>query len=250
MSEAIWFLKRCPLFEHLGADESRRLEAHSRMHTFPRRSVVYFPDDAGESVLLLTRGRVKILALTPDGREMIFAFIEPGELFGELAVLDPSPRSERAEAVEESCVLAVPREELLWLMGRRPDVALSVTKLIGLRLRRVENRLKNLVFRSIRERTVGVLLELLASHGCADGGRWEIGLRLSHQELANLIGATRETVTLTLGQLQRERLIEISRRRITVLNRGRLAAEANEGERPKPAPRPGTADPINLRVNT
>jgi len=232
MNEAIWFLKRCPLFEHLTADECRRLEARARARTFPRKAVVYFPDEPGESVLLLTRGRVKIMALTPDGRETILAFIEPGELFGELAVLDPAPRSEHAEAVEDSHALAIPREELLWLMGRRPDVALSVTKLLGLRLRRVENRLKNLLFRSNRERTAAVLLELLASHGRPAGRGWEIGLRLSHQELASLIGATRETVTGTLGRLQKEGLIVVTRRRITVLDRGRLAAEVNgEAER-------------------
>lgn len=236
MSEAIWFLKRCPLFEHLSTDECRRLEAHSRSRLFPRRSVIYFPDEPGESVLLLTRGRVKIMALTPDGREMIFTFIEPGELFGELAVLDPAPRSEHAEAVEDSCVLAIPREELLWLMGQRPDIALSITKLIGLRLRRIENRLKNLLFRSVRERTVAMLLELLGSHGRTAGERWEIDLRLSHQEFANLIGATRETITMTLGQLQKEGLIVVNRRRITVLDRNRLAAEAAGG--PPPADQP------------
>jgi CRP/FNR family cyclic AMP-dependent transcriptional regulator len=226
MSEAIWFLKRCPLFEHLTPDECQRLESRSRARAFPRRSTIYFPDEPGESVLLLTRGQVKIMALTPDGREMIFAFIEPGELFGELAVLDAAPRNEHAEAVEDSHALAIPRDELLWLMGRRPDIALSVTKLIGLRLRRIENRLRNTLFRSTRERTVAVLLELLASHGRAAGGRWEIGLRLSHQEMANLIGATRESVTLTLGQLQKEGLIEVNRRRVIVLDRNRLAAEA------------------------
>src|SRR5262245_36248722 len=121
MSEAIWFLKRCPLFEHLDADECRRLESRARGRAFPRRSVLYFPDEPGESVILLTRGRVKVMALTPDGREMIFAFIEPGELFGELAVLDSSPRNEHAEAVEDSYALSIPREEILWLMSQRPD---------------------------------------------------------------------------------------------------------------------------------
>jgi CRP-like cAMP-binding protein len=152
-------------------------------------------------------------------------------------VLDDRPRKEYAEAVEDSLVLALPREELLWLMARRPDVALSVTKLLGFRLRRVENRLRNTLFRSTRERTIGLILELLDEHGeQLAGGGWEVRVRLSHQELANLIGATRESVTLALGQLQRDGLIAVHRRFIRVPDRRRLATAA---EGPEPARRPG-----------
>jgi CRP/FNR family transcriptional regulator, cyclic AMP receptor protein len=226
MTEKIWYLKRCPLFELLSFEEAQRLDGRSLARTFHRKEIVYFPDEASESVLVLARGRVKIKAVTPDGREMIFAFIEAGELFGELAILDGEPRNEYAEAAEESLVLAVPREELLWLMGRRPDIALHVTKLLGFRVRRIENRLRNVLFRSTREKAVALLLELLESHGRSAANHWEIRMRLSHQEFANLIGSTRETVTATLGQLQREGIIEIQRKQITVLERARLVAEA------------------------
>jgi CRP-like cAMP-binding protein len=238
MSETIWFLKRCPLFERLSPMESQRLEAHALARSFARREIIYFPDEPGRTVLVLVRGRVKIKAVTPDGRETIFAFIEAGELFGELAVIDEQPRREYAEAVDDSLVLAVPREDLLWLMARRPDVALSVTKLLGFRLRRVENRLRNTLFRSTRERTVGLLLELLEAHGEPVEDGWEIRLRLSHQELANLIGSTRESVTLALGRLQRDGLIAVRRRLIRVRNREKLAAAA-DSPGPVPARRPG-----------
>ena len=239
MNETIWYLKRCPLFAQLTADECRRLEARSRARAFPRGSVVYFPDEPGQSVLLLTEGRVKIRTVTPDGRETILVFVEPGELFGELALVDPAPRDEYAEAVQDSRLLAIPREELLGLIARRPDVALSVTKLLGLRLRRVENRLKNLLFRNTRERLVALLLELLGSHGRPAAGGWELRTRLTHQDLANLIGSSRETVTLTLGQLQREGVIAVVRRRIVVRDRGRLAADAG-GRAGLPGPGTGT----------
>jgi CRP-like cAMP-binding protein len=246
MSEKIWYLKRCPLFERLNPAECRRLEAHALMRAFRPREVIYFPAEPGQTVLLLARGRVKIKAVTPDGRETILAFIEAGELFGELALLDEAPRDEFAEAVEASQVVAIPREDLLGLMGRRADVALHITKLLGFRRRRIENRLRNILFRSNRERTVALLLELLETHGQRADGRWEIRLPLSHQELANLIGATRETVTVTLGQLQRERLIEVRRRRIQVLDRGRLVAEASGQIRPPLAgARPGSRPGVN-----
>jgi CRP-like cAMP-binding protein len=231
MSETIWFLKRCPLFEGLTPAQRQRLEARAVLRNFRRGQVIYFPTEPGRSVLLLARGRVKIKALTPEGKETIFAFIEEGELFGELALLDEAPRNEYAEAVGEVRVVALLREDLLWLMGQRPDVALSLTKLVGLRRRRIENRLRNLLFRSTRERLLGLLQELLDSHGQPNGAGWEIRLQLSHQELANLIGATRETVTLTLGQLQREGLIRVLRRRLLVLDRKRLDAAAGGEER-------------------
>src|SRR5215471_18528254 len=151
MSEKIWYLKRCPLFERLTPAEAQRLDSRALARSFHAKEMIWFPDEPGESVLVLARGRVKIKAVTPDGRETIFAFIEPGELFGELAILDGESRQDYAESVEDSLVLAVPRTELLWLMERRPDVALHVTKLLGFRLRRIENRLRNLLFRSTRE---------------------------------------------------------------------------------------------------
>jgi CRP-like cAMP-binding protein len=229
MSETIWYLKRCPLFERLSADESQRLEARALARNFAKRQIIYFPDEPGQTILLLARGRVKIKAVTPDGRESIFAFIEEGEVFGELALLDVEPRREYAEAVEDSLVLAVPREDVLWLMERRPAVALHVTKLLGFRRRRIENRLRNILFRSTRERTISLVLELLDSHGGrSDRGGWEIRLKLSHQELANLIGATRESVTLALGRLQREGLIAVQRRTIRVPDRTKLAAAADD----------------------
>lgn len=224
VSKTIRHLKQCPLFERLTPAECRRLESHARVRAFRPREFVYFPSEPGHTVLLLARGRVKIKAVTPDGRESILAFFEAGELFGELALFDTSPRDEYAEAVEASQVLILPREELLWLMARRPDVALHVTRLLGIRRRRVENRLRNILFRSVRERTVALLLELLEAHGQPAGGRGEVHPRLSHQELANLIGATRETVTATLGQLRCEGLIAVRRRRIYVLDRVRLTA--------------------------
>src|SRR5262249_44952920 len=209
-----------------------RLERRAVMRKFQRGNIIYFPEDPGRSILVLLRGRVKIKALTLQGKETILAFIDEGEIFGELALVDSEPRREFAEAVENAQVLVIPSEDIHWLLARRPDVALSITKLLGLRRRRIENRLRNILFCSIRERLIHLLLELVESHGRATGAGWEIDLRLSHQDVANLIGATRETVTLGLGQLQVEKRIRVSRRRIIVVNRADLAREV-QGTSPR-----------------
>jgi CRP-like cAMP-binding protein len=239
MVEKIWFLKRCNLFERLTPAETDHLERRAATRSFKRGNIIYFPDDPGRSVLVLLHGRVKIKSLTAQGKETILAFIDEGEIFGELALFNSEPRQEYAEAVENAQVLLIPTEDLNWLLERRPDVALSITKLLGLRRRRIENRLRNILFCSIRERIIHLLLELVESHGRRIALGWEIGLKLSHQDLANLIGATRETVTLGLGQLRAEQHIRVSRQRIVVVNREALAREVQgtSGKATEPAPR-------------
>ena len=116
-------------------------------------------------------------------------------------------RGEYAEAVEDAQVLVIPQEDLCWLMEQRADLALSITKLVGLRRRRIETRLRNILFLSSRERMVHMLLELIDSYGDRLGNACAIRLPLTHQDLASLIGVTRETVTVILGQLQFDRLL-------------------------------------------
>lgn len=237
MDGTLWYWKRCDLFEQLTPEQADRLNRSALVRHFKRHALVYSPTEPGQTVLVLAEGRVKIKDLTPDGKETILAFIEAGELFGELALLDEEARQEYAEAVVDSRVLVLPRGELLWLMEARPEVALSVTKLIGLRRRRIENRLRNVLFLPSRERLVRLLVELQESHGDRYCNRCEIRLPLSHQDLASLIGVTRETVTVALGQLQRDGLISTQRRRLVVTDCRRLAALAGIPA-PTPQPRP------------
>lgn len=227
MSEKLWYLKRCPLFEQLQEDQLRRIEGSSKSRSFPRGSPIYLPVDETDSVFLLASGRVKICHLTPDGKQSILAFIEPGELFGELALLDQSPREEYAEAIDASTVVMIPRSAMQEIMAARPDVSLGITKMIGMRRRRIEQRLKNLLFLSNRERLTHLILELAEQygHGTSEGVR--LGIQLSHQDLANVIGSTRETVTVVLGEMQQEGLLSIGRRRIIITDIEKLATSVH-----------------------
>lgn len=246
MAEKAWYLKQVEWLSQLTADEAARLEARAMTRKFKKGEMVYCPHEAGETVLLLATGRIKLKTVTPDGKEAILAFIDEGELFGEFALLDVAARGEFAEAVLESQVIAIPADELQQVMTNRPDVALGITRLVGLRRRRVQNRLQNILFHSNRERVTHLLLELVETHGIRDGVQWQIGIRLSHQDLASLIGATRESVTLILGQLQLEKLIRVRRRQLTILDRNRLLAESN-GSPPTSAGKP-TRDQRGPRV--
>jgi CRP-like cAMP-binding protein len=224
MSEKLWHLRHCDLFEKLSPDDLKQVELRSRHRKFPRGTPIYLPADQAEGVLLLTSGRAKLCSFTPEGKQAILAFIEPGELFGELALVADGDRDEYAEAVEASSVVLIPADEVQRLMEEYPHVSLGITKLMGLRRRRIQRRLKNLLFRSNRERLVHLLLELAEDYGRETPEGVLLGIKLSHQDLANVIGSTRETVTVVLGELQAEGHLKLGRRKVVVNDLGRLAA--------------------------
>jgi CRP/FNR family cyclic AMP-dependent transcriptional regulator len=138
-------------------------------------------------------------------------------------VLSGGQRDELAEAMDDSQVILIPRDAFLRTFAGNADFAFGVTKLVGLRRQRIERRLKSLLFRSVRQRLADLLIELAERYGVSKDGGTEIQLRLSHQELASAIGSTRESVTLVLGELAIEGLVENRRNRVTLLNPKRLA---------------------------
>ena len=229
MNEKYWYLKKCSVFADLLPEQIQSLEADCLAREFSRGEIIYLPNDMGNSVMLVARGRVRIYHVTHEGKQSILGFIEPCELFGELSAFDGSTRDEYAEAQEKTLVVLMPREIVQRLMWQQPTVAMKLTKLFGLRLKRVERRLKALLFRSSRDRLVHLLLELGERYGRQTSAGLLIAQKISHQDMASIIGATRETVTITLGELQDEGIIKIERRRITLTDFTGLAVAADFG---------------------
>ena len=227
MSERLWYLKNCDLFQRLGPDQLASLETRCRMRKYPRGEPIYLPADQADGVLLLAEGRVKIGSFTEEGKQSILAFIEPGELFGELSLLGTEEREEYAEALEKSTIILISQEVMQQLLAENPEVSLGVTKLFGLRRQRVERRLKYLLFHSNREKLVHLLLELAEQYGQKNSQGIELRIKLSHQDLASMIGSTRETVTVVLGELQSEGRLQLGRRKIVLTDLPYLADSVN-----------------------
>lgn len=223
MTERHWYIKNCRLFERLDEEQLAGLERRARMRRFPKGAQVYLPSDASDSVFLLAEGRVKLCSSTPDGKQAILAFIEPGELFGELSLFEEFEPDESAETMVKSTLVLLPKDALDQLMNDSPQLVLGVTKLMGLRRRRIERRLKTLLFRSNRDRLVYLLLDLTNQYGCVTDGGILIKIPLSHQDLASIIGATRETVTTLLGELQLAGFIKVARQKLLIRNLPGLA---------------------------
>lgn len=250
MSEKFWHLKSCDLFERLTDDQVDRIESRSQARSFERGGLIYLPSDRGDAVMLLASGRVKLYHITSDGKQALLGFIDPGELFGEMAAIEATEREEFAEAMEKSVVILIPRDELLAVMEQHSHVAIGVTKLMGLRRQRLERRLKSLLFRSNRERLVHLLLELVEKYGRRESDGIQLGIKLSHQELANVIGSTRETVTVLLGELQDEGSLTIRRRQIIITNMSGLASTIDAPPPSIPPPKPMAGSQVRTdRIN-
>ena len=242
MSERLWYLKSCDLFKQLSADQLTALEARCRVRSFPRGTPIYLPADYADGVLLLAQGRVKIGSFTEEGKQTILAFVEPGEIFGELSLTGSEEREEYAEAVDKSIVVLISNEVIQELLAENPAVSMGVTKLFGLRRRRIERRLKYLLFRSNRERLVHLLLELAEQYGRQTPEGVELGIKLSHQDLASIIGSTRETVTVVLGELQSEGRLKLGRRKVVLTDMPQLASSVNTS-----VPQLNEKKPISLK---
>ncbi len=223
MANAFWHVGHCSLFQQLTPTQLAQLEQKARSRTYAKGAAVYLPTDQADSVFLLGEGRIRLCSITPDGKQAILAFVEPGEVFGELALFDSGNHEERAEAATTATVILLPGEDVRRFMENCPSLAIGVTKLIGFRRARIERRLRALLFRSNRDRLIQLLVELAEQYGKKHSLGVEIGIPLSHQELASIIGATRESVTMILGNLQTEGLLQISRQRLLLLDIRRLA---------------------------
>lgn len=224
MSQTFWHVRNCSLFNRLDEQQLSFLELRARVRKFPKGSAVYLPTDMSDGTFLLAEGRVRICSTTPEGKQCILAFVEPGEVFGELALIESGQREERAEALVNSTIVLIPSEHIRELMEQSAPLSLGVTKLIGLRRKRVERRLRSLLFRNNRDRLTHLLVELAEQYGNPTSEGIALSIRLSHQDLASIIGATRETVTTLLGEMQSEGLLQIRRQRLLLLDLKRLAS--------------------------
>ncbi len=219
----LWYLKHINLFSALTMPELQEIDRITRMQEVKKRQPIYLPGDPSTTVYLLKKGRVKIANSNSSGKEITFAILEPGEIFGELEVLEDSLRETQAEALEDVLICAIRREDFDRYLRGHPDMSVKLTKLIGLRLRKIQSRIEDLVFHDVPARLAHMLLELSQTEGVPDGALIRIRAKLTHQELANLIGCTRETVSHTLSLFREQGLVRIEGRSITILNSVRLS---------------------------
>jgi CRP/FNR family transcriptional regulator len=184
---------------------------------------VHFPDQAGDFVYLLCSGRVKLSRVSDQGREVTLALLENAEIFGETGMLEANqPYELMAETVDDSVIAVIRRTDLMEAIRETPQAMAELLKLISLRRSIAEATVADLVFLEVPKRLSKLLIRL---HDAQIGGGTSNSLikaKFTHQELANIIGSTRETTTLVLNEFKRRGIIEFSGRKIILKNRAEL----------------------------
>jgi len=206
------------VFSPLSGPERTWLAESTTMVSCERGRVFYTPDEPGEVVFILKRGRVDLYRIAPDGRKLVVATLGAHTIFGEMGLLGQGMYGCYAEATEESLICVLSRADLKALIRRNPEVGLRLLAELGARLQRREEELESLAFRPLPARLAALLLREADIYGTVNG--------FSHQELAEHLGTYRETVSQLLGRFRGEGLVAVEPRRIRLLDRAALEAYA------------------------
>jgi len=208
--DPLTLIAKIPLFASLEPEVRKPLAALIRVRSYAARQFVVWEGQPGGTLFLSLSGFFKAVTTGADGREMILSVMGPGEVLGELSVLDGQPRSASVVTIEPGELASIDRPALLGLMNSSPGLAVGLIEVLARRVRILTKRFEILSSQDVPERLAQALLNLAEKHGEASGERVRIPVRLSQQDLANLVGATRESVNKQLrkwtkdGVLRRE----------------------------------------------
>lgn len=215
----LWYLENFTMMSALSAQELVVMDKMAAMRSASKNQIIYFPEDASNTIYILKEGKVKISKQSADGKEVILAFLHPGEIFGELSITGQDKREEIAEATEDAVICVLEVKDLKTLMEKNPKFNFHITKLIGFKLKKIQSRFESLIFKSSDQRVSAFIKELAQDHGKAILGNPEeklIQLKLTHEEIAKLTATSRQTVTSKLNQLEKDEIITYDRRNIFV----------------------------------
>jgi CRP/FNR family transcriptional regulator, cyclic AMP receptor protein len=206
----VWRLSEFDIFRDLSPQEMEGIASSAPMREVALGTLLISPEQGSEVLFILKKGRVRIYRLGADGRTLTTAIIEPGQLFGEMVALGQQMEDTYAEALDRCVVCIMSRGDVHQLLLSDPRIAVRIAESLGARVAELERRLGDTVLKSVPARIASALAAMAAS-GRAD-------VRLTHEQLADLVGTTRETTTKVLADLKDRGLVHLRRGRITVVD--------------------------------
>lgn len=216
------YFAKIPLFHDLSPDELDSLSQLARIRNYKKNMIVFMEGEPGEALFFVISGKVKISKTTEDGREQILHLLQRGDVFAEVVLIDGGPYPATAEVIEMGQIGMLLNNDVENLVRSNPDIAIKLLKIMSKRLRMAQRQVRDLALKDTYGRLAGMLLMLGKEHGAETPEGVKIELPLSRQELANLIGTTRETVTRILGDFKKYKCIELEKQAILIIDQAKL----------------------------
>lgn len=226
MDNAEEVLRKAPLLDGLDDEGARALRRQMGEVELSRGEHLFMEGDDGDAMYVVLDGKMKLTRAAADGRENLLTVIGPGEMFGELSLFDPRPRTSSASAVTDAVLASLKHKDLMPWVRERPEVSLHMLRALAKRLRRAQDVTADLVFTDVPGRVAKNLLDLAERFGTHGADGLHVHHDLTQEELAQLVGASRETVNKALADFAARGWLQISARSVLILDVDRLRKRA------------------------
>jgi CRP/FNR family transcriptional regulator len=214
--DTIELLHRVPLFSTLADEDLAQVAEVAQPRSFGAGDTVFREGDASDTCYVIRRGHARAVRENPDGRSIALAQFGPGDIFGELAMLDDERRSATIETLEHIEALAIPGPDMRRLLRAHPEISVKLITALGRRLRETNERLARQSFQTVQSRVAKVLLQLVETARAEGAGGGEVQITATQAELAQLAGSSRESASRFLAVLERAGIIDQGRGRLIV----------------------------------
>ena len=219
-------LAKAGLFQGIALEAAEAVAASLEFGDYGRGEAVFTEGEQGDTLYIVLEGKVKIGRRATDGRENMLSVMGPSDMFGELSLFDPGPRTATATVVTDARLARLPKSALQGWVRDRPEIAMQLLRVVARRLRRTNTMLADLIFVDVPGRVAKQLLQLAQRFGSIDGGQLRVTHDLTQEELAQLVGASRETVNKALADFASRGWVRVDSRALTILDADRLARRA------------------------
>ena len=210
------YLKKIPVFAHLSDEELELVEKITKVRKYRKNMIIFVEDEHGDELYFIKRGKVKISKLAEDGSEKILHFLKEGDIFAEVLLLGGGPYPATAEVLENSEIGIIENRDLEKLLTKNGEITLKILKVMADRLRQAQMHIRDLALLDAYGRLASALISLVEDHGKKKDDCTWIDINLSQQQLASVIGVSRETVARILSTWKKEKIIEIDNQLIKI----------------------------------
>ncbi len=210
-------LRQVPLFEALDDEQLEAIALVTITRSFDKDQVIILAEEEGDALFIISTGQVKVSIVSEDGREVILSLLGAGAVFGELSLLDGKPRSANVVATADTSLYMVRRSDFLQLVHKVPQIAVGLLAELAARLRKTDRKIEGLALLDVTSRVSETLLSLADEQGSPTPQGVQLQSRPTHQQIANMSGTTRETVSRVLKRLENQGYISCEGRTITIL---------------------------------